>query len=350
MKQQFLPKQLPVVADRRAVNWSRYWAHGSLHSLHGSYEGSYGGAVASFWRDVFATLPPSAQVLDLCTGNGAVPQLLCSLVDAGVQPPFATCDAIDWAEISPSWPHSQPASLQRCLHFHQQVRAEALPFESGRFDLVTSQYGVEYTDLVATLKEAIRVCRQDATIALVLHSTHARQVRLASIELQHIDALLTADGLLAATRRMLEPMARSRSVVGRESLASDSAANDAREAFNRVLSAVQGLADASPDGADLLHWAQRQSGELLAFAQRRGLEAAESAADDVERALVDARMRLQELCVHALTPDALLDLVKCLQGRFTHVETSELLDQRHVLGWTLRASPRQLDASTTLGA
>src|SRR3546814_1512716 len=86
-------------------------------------------------------------------------------------------DAIDLAQVAPAWVSSQPAPCRQALHFHSGVSAEALPFDDNSFDLVTSQYGIEYCDDVRTTPEVARVLAPDGRVALLLHHADSRLAR-----------------------------------------------------------------------------------------------------------------------------------------------------------------------------
>src|SRR3546814_5678640 len=93
-------------------------------------------------------------------------------------------DAIDLAQVAPAWVSSQPAPCRQALHFHSGVFAEALPFDDNSFDLVTSQYGIEYCDDVRTTPEVARVLAPDGRVALLLHHADSRLAQVAREELR----------------------------------------------------------------------------------------------------------------------------------------------------------------------
>src|SRR3546814_20909920 len=104
-------------------------------------------------------------------------------------------DAIDLAQVAPAWVSSQPAPCRQALHFHSGVSAEALPFDDNSFDLVTSQYGIEYCDDVRTTPEVARVLAPDGRVALLLPNADSRLPPVAREELRMTDWLLRPAGL-----------------------------------------------------------------------------------------------------------------------------------------------------------
>src|SRR3546814_17486242 len=124
-------------------------------------------------------------------------------------------DAIDLAQVAPAWVSSQPAPCRQALHFHSGVSAEALPFEDNSFDLVTSQYGIEYCDDVRTTPEVARVLAPDGRVALLLHHADSRLAQVAREALRLAACLLRPAGLLAPLQAPLPWVAQPATLEGR---------------------------------------------------------------------------------------------------------------------------------------
>lgn len=323
---------MDIQVDVRRAVWSRYWSHGVAHSCGGSYGNRYEGSLARFWRDTAGALAPGARILDIATGNGAVPQLLLD----GAPGPIA-CDAIDLAQPDPQWLAGLPEQQRRQLRFHAQQAAEALPFPDASFDLVTSQYGLEYTDLARSLPEIRRVLRPGGKVRLLSHHAEARPVRLARAELAHLDWMMAPEGLLALGQAMLAPMARAATDAGRAALAIDADANALRAHFNAVQGEATRLAAAS-DCPDVLGEARTDLAGILNLALAHGAAVAEAALRRMRQDLDDSRVRLQELCNYALDEAQARALSAALaRGGREHVEA--LFDNGVLMGWRVEADP-----------
>lgn len=316
-----------ALAERSAV-WSRHWASGAAHSCAGSCGSTYGGTIAAFWRRVHDRTPPDARLLDLATGSGAVPRLWRQWGRSN------RWDAVDLADIEPGWASEHDEGLR----FHAGVRAEALPFPDASFDLVASQYGIEYTDLTQSMQEVMRVRHPQGSIALVVHHAESRPVSLARIELSHLEWALAPDGLVGAAAAMLGHVARSATAWGRARLAQDPSADAARLRFNAAQQALRERACRS-EGADLLRGLQQGVGHVLETALRSGESSARSVMERLAQALSDHRWRLHELVVHALDAAALGPLVNKLTAAGLQPRVGVLHEGSHLMGWTIEAGP-----------
>ena len=315
--------------SRRREVWARYWASGALHSCATSFGPDYGGVIAAFWHDVFDGLRPGQGVLDIATGNGALPRLLFACR------PDVECDAVDLSPVAPIWVAQLAPAVRQRLRFHGNTAAEALPFADGHFDLIVSQYGFEYCRHDEIVTQVRRVLAPEGRIAMVIHHLGSRPVELARDELAHLDWLQEPDGLLDAAASMVEPMARAATAAGRDALAGDARANAAREHFNglqRELS--QRLVGAICP--DVLHEVRQALAQVLATAQRRGEATARDELAQVRRHLDDSRVRLEELIACALDAGTIDSLVERLAPPGATVRVAELREGPWLMGWTLR--------------
>jgi len=322
---------VPADADRqatRAAVWARHWASGAPHSCAGSYGATYGGAVAAFWRGVLADVAPGARTLDLATGAAALPRLFLDLA-----PHLRlTIDAVDLAPATPDW-LSATGAQAGSVRYHGGVSIEALPFADSGFDLVVSQYGLEYAGVQARL-EARRVLSDDGRAAFLLHHRDARPVQLAGVELAHLAWLQSAEGLLPAARDLVEPLARASTPEGRASLANDRDALARRERFNTAQGRLASRLEREADGGDLLQEVRQAVMQILGIARERGdAHAALERLGQLEAALHDHAWRLDELRGCALDGDAVAGLVRDVAGEACAHHLIEVTEGHHLMGW-----------------
>lgn len=315
-------------ADVRQAVWSRYWSHGVGHSCGGSYGSSYEGALARYWRAAFATLAPGARVLDIATGNGALPRLLLDFDQAGT----LSCDAVDLATLAPAWFGQLAPARAAQLRFHGNQAAEALPFPDASFDLVMSQYGLEYTDLARTVPEILRVLVPGGKIRLLTHHAEARPVVLAATELAHMAWMAQPGSLLETSAALLEPLSRAATEAGRAALEHDQGAIALRTRFNQLQQEVTQLASKS-DCPDVLIETRQAIGAIINLALNQGLSPAAEAMRQLRMDLTDANVRLQELRDYALDAAGVQALCTALSAGGAKAEFSPIQDQSILMGW-----------------
>jgi ubiquinone/menaquinone biosynthesis C-methylase UbiE len=166
------------VTDSLNSHWTKYWSQGNLTSLPCGFTANYDGEFLEFWQLQFAMLADRAVVLDVCSGNGSIALLardyaLRHSLDISVK-------AVDAADID----------LTRVIERHPQLgqHAQAIQFLPGTLledvaeapesiDLVTSQYGVEYTDWRASADNIVRMLRPGGHFSMVCHDLNSKVTR-----------------------------------------------------------------------------------------------------------------------------------------------------------------------------
>lgn len=324
----------PQSPGARRQAWSSYWAHGALHSLEGSFEGGYGGSIRRFWEGVFEALEAGDRVLDVGTGNGPLPALLCELRADGAMP---AVDAVDLANLAPRWLDGAPEACRERIRFHEGVQAEELPFDDGAFSLAMSQYGIEYSDLDRSLAELARVVSPGGRIALVVHHQGSRLAEVAGEEMRTIAAVLAGGGLMQAAPAVLPYLDKAAKGLHAE-LDADPRAAEARTSYNVAMRALETLAGQSPFPDVLLETREVVAAQIGALLEGRvDLAGAQAAMAAHARALRESRLRSSELRSHALDEAGIAGLGRQLQALgFEDVETRPIRQGMMLMGWTLQ--------------
>jgi len=147
-------------APDTAHSWDTYW-QGTAEVGAWTAGGVSHPAIAAFWRDFFRTaqLPGPQALLDIASGNGSV--IDCAVSVLGEASLDVTC--VDISE-------SAVAGIRRRFPNVKGVVCDAasLPLDGGGFDIVTSQFGVEYAGPMA-VEEAARMAAPRGWLALLLH-------------------------------------------------------------------------------------------------------------------------------------------------------------------------------------
>jgi ubiquinone/menaquinone biosynthesis C-methylase UbiE len=144
-----------------ADGWKTYW-----EGVSGSQAFTTGGAshpgFAAFWSGAFGEFfatRPKARTLDIATGSGAVIQSLSTT--PGVELQNICC--VDIAEAAVDGVKTRFPGVEGVV-----ADANSIPLEAGGFELITSQFGIEYAGPGA-LDEAVRLLAPDGYLMFLMH-------------------------------------------------------------------------------------------------------------------------------------------------------------------------------------
>ena len=219
--------------------WSLYWQSDCLESCVATQSTQDVLVIARFWEKLALQLHADAQVLDVATGNGAVPAtLLKANSKLGIT-------AVDKAKIDPLRFLSAPGALIG-VNFQADVDICTLPFEGAVFDAVTSQFGIEYASLEQAGPELLRVAKCGARVRFLMHHADSKIVVPARRKRHEMDTLLAAGGILSMLRAYLDGENTSAALesAGEAHLASEDGRSrqitgQIFEGVNRVINSVR---------------------------------------------------------------------------------------------------------------
>lgn len=148
------------------MHWDEYWQLGHITSFGESFKGNYSGMLRNIWCHEFETLPDNFKVLDIATGNGALPLLISQcLINKKLS---GHIDGIDLAKIKTEINnHDLSESIK--IKLKGGVNCDCLPFDNEKYDLIVSQYGIEYSNLSKSIPEAVRVLKSGGRLSIVTH-------------------------------------------------------------------------------------------------------------------------------------------------------------------------------------
>lgn len=183
-----------------ASDWDTYW-RGSAGGASFSSDGVDHPLVRQFWIDRFSAIADAdkPRLLDVASGVGAVVEVAREVLgEDGFE---ATCIDTSAAAIE---------SLAASMPYVTGVvgSASAMPFADGEFDLVTSQFGVEYAGLDA-VEEMARVAAPGGSLVLLMHLEggliHAECAANVAViaDVQAIGFVAVARRLFAEARRCI---------------------------------------------------------------------------------------------------------------------------------------------------
>ena len=214
-------------------DWSEYWKHGSLTTFfEGEFQVGYSGEVAEFWEKQFSALAPKATIVDLATGNGAIPYIAAQ-VNAREKKEFRII-GIDYAEIR--LPNAQDVQLQmNDVELLPNRPMEQTGLENNVADLITSHFGFEYGDQSSVLDEIERLLRPGGSLALVMHHPDSAVVQQAKRDYRQTRMCIQEERLDRKVRDLVKIVGDARTPEQRAQLKNSKDAEKLRNQINRTM-------------------------------------------------------------------------------------------------------------------
>ena len=149
-------------SDQEAASWETYWQGTGDVGAYSSGGVSHP-AIQAFWDEFFRIANQdyaAPRIIDIASGNGAVVDRALAML--GRERPEITSVDVSAAAIK--------NIRSRFPEVHGIVAdARSIPLDSGGFDIVTSQFGVEYAGVNA-IEEPARLVAANGRLALLSHS------------------------------------------------------------------------------------------------------------------------------------------------------------------------------------
>jgi len=310
-----------------APEWDRFWRYDRLSSFEtGPGAANYSGETAEGWRRFFAGIPKGGSVLDIATGNGAIAVLA---VEANRN---LTVTGSDLADIAPDKFVSTSDALAQ-VTFRGRTNAEDLPFEDGSFDAVTSQYGVEYSDMATSLHEAMRVLKSGGRLRLAMHAAEGAVVRDTTRSLADADFLLDSARLIPLAVLSLNSLVAWEKGEGLKEKAQSDHAN-----FRAALEAVEQYERQAMD-RQMLASVRRDLIEAFNTHRQKELAAQIAELRELASQVHDHRERQRALVSAAVSREGAADLAAILvNAGFTDVWVGEQRREEALLAHVLEGT------------
>ena len=185
-----------------------------------------------FWQEKFSELPQGARILDIACGNGAIGTIAAEIGRSNNKGFFIA--STDRAVINNELTGDKDArELRSTIQFHSRTPCEEQPFAADSFDLVTSQFGFEYSDIRKTLVEVRRILRPNARFVAISHHTDSTLIKAAKVELDIYTLALDELDLIGTASRYFDLLGDAKA----SSKSTESFSSDVNDKMNKLRTA-----------------------------------------------------------------------------------------------------------------
>ena len=314
--------------------WDRYWADGRLAACSGDQGQHYFPIIQTLWREFFSALFNQAAVLDLATGNGAVLDLArqrAEQLDIAVQ-----LHGVDQARIGPGSLLARSKDSGINIEMHGESRIEQLPFTESSFDFVSSQFGIEYSNLDLTVPEVARVIKPGGLLMLIVHRSDSGILSQTHRDLADYEFIEMEDDLILLFGELLDSEVQD----GRldQALKSSPPYLAAKERFDRAATRVAiRMQQRAAGTVSFLNGLMLSMGEIYQHRHQHPLATVLDRYQELQNEIQAHVRRLQQMQAAALDNPGLDSLRKRLTDNRFDLQVDEQVvdDNGHQLGHRL---------------
>lgn len=315
--------------------WDQYWQSARLAACDGAGGSTYRESVQSAWRRFLALQGDGKTLVDIATGNGAVPLLARDI--ASEKGWNWRITGVDSASIDPPSYLGDTGIDTSGVEFLGNTRAERLPFPDESVDIVTSQYGLEYTDMPRVIKELARVQRSGCVFQFILHAAEGSIVHSADADLTGLDYLLDESRFFAAADAFFRAVGAAESGGAPPTRSQHERCMEAKADFEDALKRTAGRA-VGMHNPQSFNYVINTIMEMHKHRARYELDSMLGKIGAVRDAVRAHRARLRANVDCALSSEQLKDLASSLETVGMTVEHSEaLMDEsgESMIGWVM---------------
>lgn len=311
-------------------HWDNYWATNADGSFGQQTPEWYRNTLIPFWENIFKELPQQARILDIATGSGAVIRLAQRVsIDHQKHFDLVACDKAK--KISN--PANESRSPSSHIRFIPNMPVENIDFSQQPFDLITSQFGIEYCNTTQALSRVSRSLKTDGRFIMVAHRKESFIYQQSRREIDQYRMVLQQYPVFKRLEALIRDMGHLPDAAAVENLKSNPKASQSRESFNILVAKLLQKHDDAIIIAELLNNLKPLFKQYITLPIPVKLEYIHA----LKRNLQHARQRLLDMLSAAMDEKAaqsfMLDAgkhgLKCFQ--FDTISGS----QNSVLGWKL---------------
>ena len=308
-------------------SWDTYWqGSGAI----GAYArgGAAHPAIKAYWAEFFNATKMAYRkpaMLDIASGNGPVVEQALEMLGDGIS---QLC-CVDVSEAAINNIQSRFPTVKGVV-----ADARSIPLDSGAFDIITSQFGIEYAGLEA-VEEADRLLAGRGRFGFLMHIREGSIHRECMENLEAVSRVREA-GFVERAKAMFE--AGFAAVRGADRAAYDTAGKQLAPAISELESILDQYGKQVADGslAQLYGDVARIHGEIQHYEPEEVLGWLSRMSEELE----DYAGRMSSMRDAALDEDTFKELCNGLHRRGWEIETAgpfQVPDEESPLAWALIA-------------
>ncbi len=315
-------------------HWSSYWQTGVTGSFGSQEPEWYTIIVKPYWKKLFDELPQNTGILDIATGNGAV-AFIASETDTRENKNFTIVATDKSRQTLPDDDKISNGSRgQNSIRFLFDTPIEKLEFPDQTFDIITSQFGIEYSDTNKALTTLSKCLSPQADLVFIVHHKDSVISHQSRDELKQYRIIMDQYPLFQKLKSLLKSMGDIKSRKDIDILKTNKKAIQDREAFNRLISKLTTKYPQSIVIADLLNAIKPLFKDMMMMPVKQKL----NFLDSIKLQRQQARQRLLDMVEAAFDDKKLQSFIKEAEKKGFECLTAEKLEDgsNHILAWEIR--------------
>lgn len=178
-------------------HWSQYWAQGHQTSFGSCFPTGYEGVIKSHWQKVFKNVIKNSNVLDLCTGNASLIRLAKETMSDFSHSNFI---GVDYAKVDIKDDFEKLSNVKLIF----EINVEILPLTSSYYDLIISNFGIEYSNLTKSITEISRLLKPGGRVEFICHYYESIIVMTNNKELAMLNTMLSTDNAMDCLDKLIK--------------------------------------------------------------------------------------------------------------------------------------------------
>lgn len=313
-------------------HWGNYWSTGNVSACTGG--DSYVSEINLFWLSIFKRINKPFRLLDIGTGNGAIPRLVANTLD---NKPYhyyiAGLDSanIDFTSLSL---HIEKNNGTFCGYPSKDM--SCINDVDGFFDIVTSQFAIEYSDWKNSIIQLSSKIKNKGNFLSIIHSKNGAYFRGAIQELRILKFLDENANIVELFRQELMEQyhleAPTKDVINSR--------------LNKIKSVGAIFYKKIQQEFSLTYFPQFVNNvfevisELVINFEQLEKHFVKNKLTELECSLYDHRERLKNLTNGAFSDETLAEFTQCLEkNSFVNIEVGEIIREADgsQIAWSIKA-------------